>query len=780
MIRVLNKVSPYRSVALLAVFSSSLLAQGESADAKLRRLNGQAVSMLARYQRADAPGQAQARLEAGRLLADRQASLHEVMRSSPREALRLAFPADVLNDLRGAFPASAALLESRGRWQGQLEFIVQDGTTPANTKDILRLHTPSGVLDLIPTTTTADLKCNDTVAAAGVTSGGTLVASETNLVQEATATCSTTGAQKILAVIVNMPGYPVTAPTETVLRGTFLGNAASGETVSPDRNINDFWMKNSDGKTWVNNSGAGALTILTTTLDQNMAYCVCGASGCSNDSGAVRQAVYAKVDPLVNFTEFSRVVMILPNNGSCSGIAGVASLGCWSSEAPGDGQSNISWTWFRADQASGRSNGVQLGTHEIGHNLTLGHSGSRDHGADVIGPVGAAGTRTEYGDSFGTMGSWNFGLYNAHHSVGRTAWMNATNFIDVTASGAYTIAPFDRQGSAIKALRVKRGTSSTNAWFWVAFYPSTGLYLQPLADQIHTGAVIHAQDAATPGGKTDLLDFTPASSGNHSDPALAVGQCWQDPYTDVRLCATSIANEMLTVTVEYSAPPCTNANPTVAFNSEDLAKSVAAGSAAQFRVSVSNNDSTSCSSRTFSMSSALPAGSGWATAFSGNPVLAPGATATVTLTATPSTSVALGTYDVSAAATASANVGTTNPNAALTVTAAPALPPTAPSSLTVSVVQTGSGKNRTFQSYTLRWLDNSSNEASFELRRCQVTGKGGAATCTYDTWSRSVGPNVVSLTDTVKPATGTWRFQVRAVNSNGASAWVSSSNVSIP
>jgi hypothetical protein len=180
------------------------------------------------------------------------------------------------------------------------------------------------------------------------------------------------------------------------------------------------------------------------------------------------------------------------------------------------------------------------------------------------------------------------------------------------------------------------------------------------------------------------------------------------------------------------------------------------------------------------MTSSLPSGSGWSTAFSSNPVLAPGALATVTLTATPSTSVALGTYDVNATATASANIGTANPNAALTVTAPPPTPPAAPGSVTVSVSQTGAGKNKTFQSYTVRWVDNSANETGFALRRCQVSGKGSSATCTYDTWSGSVGANVVSLTDTVKPAAGTWRFEVRGVNNNGASAWVSSGNVSIP
>jgi hypothetical protein len=158
------------------------------------------------------------------------------------------------------------------------------------------------------------------------------------------------------------------------------------------------------------------------------------------------------------------------------------------------------------------------------------------------------------------------------------------------------------------------------------------------------------------------------------------------------------------------------------------------------------------------------------------------------MTKTPATSVAGGTYSVSATASAPFNSGasgtssaTTDPAAGLTVTEPLPSAPAAPSSVTVTVATTGSGKTKTFQSFTVRWLDNSNNETNFELTRCKVSGKGGTATCTADGWKATVGANIISYTEsTPKPSAGTYRFSVRSLNAAGWSAWVSSGNVTIP
>ena len=65
-------------------------------------------------------------------------------------------------------------------------------------------------------------------------------------------------------------------------------------------------------------------------------------------------------------------------------------------------------------------------THELGHNLTLHHSSSRDFGGEVVGPLGLAGTLDEYGDRLATMGARNLGFYNADHAISQLGWLNPT------------------------------------------------------------------------------------------------------------------------------------------------------------------------------------------------------------------------------------------------------------------------------------------------------------------------------------------------------------------
>jgi hypothetical protein len=158
--------------------------------------------------------------------------------------------------------------------------------------------------------------------------------------------------------------------------------------------------------------------------------------------------------------------------------------------------------------------------------------------------------------------------------------------------------------------------------------------LSQLGSQIHSGAIIHYQDSQTPSGKTDLLDFTQATPNNFSDPALAVGQTWVDPYTDLSITVNSMVGSSLSVTVNYSTPPCTSAAPTVSLS--PLSASVAAGSPVSFNVTVLNNDSIACGSRSFPLASALPSDSGWGSTFSpASLTLSPGTSAISKLTKTP-------------------------------------------------------------------------------------------------------------------------------------------------
>lgn len=767
-------------VAVLA-FAPAAFAQGNSVAGRLRALNAQLLQLRGQLHGAAAGQQGAIHSQAAPVFAQRKALLESLIASQPGLALQLAFPADVIGDLGTAFPEVAGNLEARGTYQGELLYMVGDAVGFTSHQEMRRLRVNGRMIDLYTAEQSpAGAKCNEIVAASGVLSGGKLAAETTAVVGSGTAgsgtnPCSPTGAQKIAVILVNFPSQAIAANiTPEFIKGVFLGNSFSSDQQTPNRSISDFWTQNSDGKTWVNSSGTGSLTVVSVNLAQDYSYCAPDGSGnLTDNSTAVRQAAYAAANGSINYNDFARVVVILPNNGSCSGWAGFGTIGCWSNECPGDGACNFSWTWWRDDQVWNRGAGVNLGTHEMGHNLGMGHAGSRYHAGAVVGPVNVAGTRSEYGDNFGTMGFWNFGFYNASHELNTLGWLNSSSVQTVTANGTYAVQSYDSFGASPKALKIQRGTGNTGAWLYVAYYPSGGLYLGALGGNIHDGAIVHYEDAATPGGKTDLLDFTQATPNNFGDPALVSGATWVDPYTDLTLTIGSAVNGVLNVTVGYSSPPCTTAPPTVSF-ALPTGKSVAAGSSVGYQVNVASNDSIACPARTFTPGTG--ANPGIATSFSPSALsLGPGAASTTTLTEATTANTAVGTYTVTATATSGTDTSTAAPSASLTVTVAP---PSAPSNLTASSVYSGSGKNKQFVRVNLAWADNSANETGFDIERCKLTGKGNSATCVFGPLT-SVAAGVKTYQDPAPILSGTYKYRVRSKNAIGPSAWSNTAQTAI-
>jgi hypothetical protein len=747
---------------IAATLGSAAFAQNNE-QALLRALNAQVLQFRGAAASADASAQSAAHSRAADALAQRQQVLQSLMASAPARALELAFPGDVLADLAATFPESASLLEERGRVSGTLYYVIEDGIGFASHREVRKLKVGEQMIDLYAASgEIGGSKCNDRIAASGVRSGGVMVV-ESSTVEETAAGCSNQGAQKIAVILANFTGYPLPAAvTPEFLQGVLLGNAATNTAnqSTPDRSVSDFWMQNSDGKTWVNNTGTGALAVVTVNI-ANFNYC--------SDSGPMRAAAYAAADGAIDYNQFSRVVIVVPHNGTCSGTAGVASIGCWGSECPGDGACNISWTWWRADQISlgstatdRRGYGTKLSTHEFGHNLGISHSGSRYHGAEVVQNIGVAGTRTEYNDVFSTMGNWNLGFYNAPHSLNTLGWLTSSNVQTVTGTGVYTIQGFETRPAGIKALKIARGTGTTNAYFYLAYYPDRGDYIGSLNTNVHNGALIHYNDSATPALKTDLLDFTPnpSSSTDFGNPVLPTGSTWTDPYKDVQIQVNSVdtTNNTMTVTVTYSPPPCTPANPTVTFLTSS--GSTSPGGSANYPVQVLNNDSISCAARNFDMAANLTSPEPTIGLSYANPVLniAPGTAASTTLTATTTAATPLGTYVINATATSGAHTDATDTDASLTVQN---IPPATPTGVSATSVYSGSGKNKVFQYIRFSWGD-VANETGYEIQRCKVSGKGNNATCVYALLA-SVPANTTSIND-VPATSGTYRYQVRAVN----------------
>ncbi|NJD31905.1 MAG: hypothetical protein FIB04_08470, partial [Gammaproteobacteria bacterium] len=275
------------------------------------------------------------------------------------------------------------------------------------------------------------------------------------------------------------------------------------------------------------------------------------------------------------------------------------------------------------------------------------------------------GTWNEYGDTFNTMGSWNFGFYAASQQANSLHWLDAgTNYQTVETSGTYTLQPYEARPAGLKALRVRRGTGN-NAFLWIEAHQSQAPYSSQLNPAVFNGALLRYEDDFT-GSSSNLLDFTPATD-TFNDAVLAVGRTWMDPYSNVSITVNSMSSSGMAVTVNYGATTCTPVAPSVTLS--PIAASAEQGGTAFISAVVRNNNAQVCGGETFALSTAAP-GSWSADLVASSVTVLPGQQVQTTLSVKVPAGYALGTYPVSVTArgdtsalpaTANANVTVTEP-----------------------------------------------------------------------------------------------------------------------
>jgi M6 family metalloprotease-like protein len=656
-------------IGALAAAPASVTTSGD----EVRSLNGEALRLQSEARRSASPAAVEAR--AAQSLARRQKSLHSLIERDPASAAAIALPSKVLQQLGQTFPSQQASLEQRGSWDGELEYLIEDDVKLRGHRKIFRLHRGAETLDLkFAGREPPRLRSGQQLRVSGVRSLRAVAATEVELLdaflgsgsgtapaQDANAAqCSTTGPQSVLAVLVNLPNFKLPASvTADFERGVLLGNAASSVTSSPDWNLDDFWRQASDGRTWLDSN---SMVVGPIELPSNFNTTNSGAATC--DNYGLRDAVIAAIDGQVDFRNYSRIQIVMPNNGAC-GWAGTANIGCRSMSSPGDGAFTASVAWQRADTMTTRASAVQLTTHELGHNLTLGHAASRGFGSETLGPVGSTGTMSEYGDSFSTMGSWNLGFYAASQQANWLSWLvPGTNYQTVETSGTYTIQNFETRPAGLKALKVRRGTGN-DAWLWIESHQDVGSYSSQLWSTAFSGALIRYDDSST-GNMSHLLDFTPETP-TFSDPALPVGRTWTDPYNSLSITVNSMSSSGMTVTVNYGTATCVASAPTVTLS--PVAASAEQGKSTQLAVTVRNNSSAACGQEAFTLASAA-SGTFSATLASTSIAVNPGQQGQTTLNVAVPAGYALGTYAVSVTASGSTSSLSSAGTANVTVTEA--------------------------------------------------------------------------------------------------------------
>jgi hypothetical protein len=128
---------------------------------------------------------------------------------------------------------------------------------------------------------------------------------------------------------------------------------------------------------------------------------------------------------------------------------------------------------------------------------------------------------------------------------------------------------------------------------------------------------------------------------------LAPGQSYSDTTNGIRITAQSIATGSASVGIETTAAACARSAPSV--DVAPASQSGTPGSTLRYSVSVTNRNSTGCSSSVFAIGQGVPSGFSGALS-AGSVTLAPGAAASVSWSVVSSTQAIDGVYALSATA----------------------------------------------------------------------------------------------------------------------------------
>ncbi len=373
-----------------------------------------------------------------------------------------------------------------------------DSSRPGRTFRVTRMPTAGE---------TTTMQATDSAAAASA-------ATVTTTSLEA-ATAAAPVAKSIAVVLINFTNLATQPYTKTAVQSALTGGGTS---------VKAFFEEESKGRMSVAGSVFGWYTINAST------------TGCDWPTWHTLGWNAATAGG-VDLNAYTNVMFLWPNTSQC----GFAGLGY----APG------SFTYL-----NGTTN-VQVMTHELGHNMGLGHANARNctvGGTRVTIAAAANCTTQVYADPFSTMGN-NALRHNHGSQLGELGWLEASEKVIGEPGNTYTIVPYFGAGG-VKLVRVPRGDGSFFDLDVRTPYGSFDNYAA--GSPAVTGVTIRAglgtaSPTNAPKG-TELLDTTP-STADLKDAPLLVGRTMTDPVSGISFKSMSVSSAGVVVRVGESIAP---------------------------------------------------------------------------------------------------------------------------------------------------------------------------------------------------------------------------------
>jgi hypothetical protein len=375
-----------------------------------------------------------------------------------------------------------------------------------------------------------------------------------------------------------------------VILFNFSNNTAQPFSQASVASVNDtvrnFYLESSYGQTVMTFSVAGWFTIAATD------------AGCDYYTWAT-QAEAAATKAGFDLAAYDRRVFAFPRASSCS----------WT------GMGNVGGprSWINGSYA------IRTVAHEQGHNFG-------NHHSHALKCDSSSCVTVEYGSDRDVMGaSGVVGHMNAFQKE-RLGWLNygispATQ--TVSASGDYWIENYETISGSPKALKIWNSAKAN-------YYYVETRWKMGFDSNVAAGVTVHT-GSPTVSNSNYQVDLAPTTST--WDSTLDVGQVFKDDAISLNIQTLSTNVDGALIRVVFGTVPCTRAVPAVSLSPSS--QTGGAGSAAQYSVTVTNNNAATCAPSPLTITAGVPGG--WSASVSGSGLgsLMPGSSTTATLSVTP-------------------------------------------------------------------------------------------------------------------------------------------------
>ncbi len=441
-------------------------------------------------------------------LSQRKDILLEEIEKDPSAIKKYALSKEVKDNLS---EEAKGLVEQEVKTDGKLTVLIADDFKNAKSKTSYKLESAKKY-NVKFIEEPQNLKSSEQVTAKGLALGSTLVldsGESPSLSINAPPRAGLTGAQNTLVIRFNW----LNDTSEP-----FLASAIDTQLYSGAGSTNVFYQENSYNQL----SFPGDTNNVTTswyTLTSYNKGTGCSDPDITNWTLAANSAATTAGYVLGNY---NNLIYLFPDNPSC-GWAGLGEVGG-------------TLTWING------YNDSSLYSHELGHNVGMGHASSKDCGTKTIDSY-ANCSNSEYGDGYDVMGgSWINYHFNAAFK-NESGWILPGEIQTVSTNGTYTLNTLESADSATKAIKIQK--ADTGEYYWLEYRQATG-FDSTLPSGVTRGLIVHVFNGVS-GSNSYLLDMTPADGW--SDVALSDGTTFTDGTNSIVITQANHSTSAVTLSI---------------------------------------------------------------------------------------------------------------------------------------------------------------------------------------------------------------------------------------